>query len=64
MSRRDLEAAAKPLLFRLYQLVEDGMTDLDDMPKERFAGLKTDRDRAKAALDQTHAGGRPRQHRS
>lgn len=59
MSRRDLEVAAKPLLFRLYQLVEDGVTDLDDMPKERLVGLKPVRDRAKAALDQTHAGGRP-----
>ena len=38
-------------LRRLYELVEDGLTDLDDMLKERIAALKSDRDRAKSALE-------------
>lgn len=46
-------------LRRLYQLVEDGVTDLDDMLKERLATLKAERDRAKIALDRIHAAERP-----
>jgi hypothetical protein len=42
---------AQERLKRLYRLVEDGMTDLDDVLKERLDRLKADRDRAKAALD-------------
>jgi site-specific DNA recombinase len=42
---------AEDRLKRLYRLVEDGMTDLDDVLKERLDRLKADRDRAKAALD-------------
>jgi site-specific DNA recombinase len=38
-------------LKRLYRLVEDGLTDLDDVLKHRLTSLKADRDRAKAALD-------------
>jgi site-specific DNA recombinase len=38
-------------LKRLYQLVEDGLTDLDDVLKDRLNSLKADRDRAKAALE-------------
>jgi site-specific DNA recombinase len=34
-------------------LVEDGLTDLDEVLKDRLANLKTDRDRAKVALDAT-----------
>lgn len=38
-------------LKRLYQLVETGMTDLDDILKERLNVLKAERDHARAALD-------------
>ena len=40
-------------LKRLYRLVEDGVTDLDDVLKDRLNSLKTDRDRATAALAAT-----------
>ena len=38
-------------LKRLYRLVEDGLTDLDDVLKDRLNALKADRDRAQAALE-------------
>ncbi len=38
-------------LRRLYKMVEDGVTDLDDVLGDRLAALKTDRERAKAALE-------------
>ena len=38
-------------LKRLYRLVEDGMTDLDEVLKDRLNTLKSERDRANAALD-------------
>lgn len=44
-----LEAETK--LKRLYQMVEDGCTDLDDILKERIYTLKQARDRAQAALE-------------
>ena len=44
---------AEERLKRLYRLVEDGMTDLDDLLKDRLNSLKADRDRAKAALETT-----------
>jgi hypothetical protein len=37
-------------LARLYRLVEDGVTDLDDVLKDRLATLKAVRERANAAL--------------
>jgi site-specific DNA recombinase len=45
-------------LKRLYRLVEDGMTDLDEVLKDRLNVLKAERDRANAALDRArpHAG--------
>ena len=43
--------ATEDKLRRLYELVEDGLTDLDDMLRERIAALKSDRDRAKSALE-------------
>src|SRR5262249_629760 len=45
-------------LKRLYQLVEKGLTDLDEVLKERLDALKADRDRAKAALERAkeHSG--------
>ncbi len=42
---------AEEKLKRLYKMVEDGVTDLDDILKDRLASLKFDRDRAKTALD-------------
>ena len=44
-------ADAEDRLKRLYRLVEDGVTDLDDVLKDRLNSLKADRDRAKAALE-------------
>jgi site-specific DNA recombinase len=38
-------------LKRLYRLVEEGLTDLDDVLKHRLTSLKADRDRATAALE-------------
>ncbi len=38
-------------LKRLYRMVEDGVTDLDEILKDRLARLKLDRDRARTALD-------------
>jgi site-specific DNA recombinase len=42
---------AEDKLKRLYCLVEDGLTDVDEVLKDRLNTLKTDRDRAKAALE-------------
>ena len=42
---------AEDKLKRLYRLVEDGLTDLDEVLKDRLDALKSDRDRAKAALE-------------
>ena len=38
-------------LKRLYRLVEDGLTDLDEVLRDRLNTLKADRDRAQAALE-------------
>lgn len=35
---------------QLYRLIEDGVTEMDDVLKDRLNTLKADRDRAKAAL--------------
>jgi hypothetical protein len=43
-------ADAEDRLKRLYRLVEDGVTDVDDVLEDRLNRLKADRDRAKAAL--------------
>jgi hypothetical protein len=43
--------AAEDKLKRLYAMVENGLTELDDILKDRLAALKTDRDQAKEALD-------------
>ncbi len=42
---------AEDKLARLYRLVEDGLTNLDDVLKDRLAVLKAERDRAKVALE-------------
>jgi hypothetical protein len=49
LQREVTDAEAK--LKRLYRLVEDGLTDLDEVLKDRLINLKADRDRSKAALD-------------
>jgi site-specific DNA recombinase len=42
---------AEDKLRRLYTLVEEGVTDLDEVLKVRIADIKADRDRARSALD-------------
>ena len=42
---------AEEKLKRLYRLVEDGLTDLDEVLKDRLNTLKANRDRAQAALE-------------
>jgi site-specific DNA recombinase len=44
-------AQADDKLRRLYRMVEDGVTDLDDVLGNRLAVLKSGRERAKAALE-------------
>ncbi|XYD06872.1 recombinase family protein [Methylobacterium sp. NMS12] len=51
--------AAEDKLKRLYTMVEDGVTDLDDILRDRLSSLKLERDRAKAALDRIHVAERP-----
>src|SRR5215471_12211016 len=49
LQRQVIDADDK--LKRLYRLVEDGLTDFDEVLKDRLNTLKADRDRAKAALE-------------
>ena len=42
-------------LRRLYRSIEEGIVELDDMLRERTATLKSQRERAKAALDRARA---------
>jgi site-specific DNA recombinase len=49
LQREMIEADDK--LKRLYRLVEDGLTDLDEVLQDRLHTLKAERDRAKAALE-------------
>ena len=44
-------ADADDKLRRLYRMVEEGVAEIDDVLKDRLDHLKTDRERAKAALD-------------
>jgi site-specific DNA recombinase len=44
-------AQADEKLRRLYKLVEDGLTDIDETLADRLTALKSERDRAKAALE-------------
>ncbi len=50
---------AEHKLRRLYTMVQDGHTEIDDILGERIASLKLDRDRAKAALDGINAPAAP-----
>ena len=42
-------------LRRLYRSIEDGIVELDNILRERTATLKSERERAKAALDRARA---------
>jgi site-specific DNA recombinase len=42
-------------LQRIYRAIEDGIIELDDVLRERAATLKSERERAKAALDRARA---------
>jgi site-specific DNA recombinase len=46
---------AEDRLKRLYQLVEDGLTDLDDVLKDRLNTLKAERARMRAALERARS---------
>ena len=48
-------STAKDKLKRLYKMVEDGVTDLDEILKDRLSNVKLDRDRARTALDRIRA---------
>lgn len=49
LQREATDASDK--LRRLYRLIEDGVTELDDLLRDRIANLKLERERAQAALD-------------
>jgi site-specific DNA recombinase len=51
-------SSAEDKLSRLDRMVEEDITDLDDILKERIATLKAERDRAKSALDWIHVAER------
>lgn len=48
-------AQADDRLRRLYKMVEDGVTDIDETLADRLAALKSDRDRARVALERIKA---------
>lgn len=50
-------AEAERKLKRLYQSIEDGIVELDDLLKDRVSVLKADREKAKAALDRARMQG-------
>jgi DNA invertase Pin-like site-specific DNA recombinase len=54
--RREV-GTAEDKLRRLYKLVAEGMTDLDELLKEQIAKFKTDRDKAASALDRIESHG-------
>jgi site-specific DNA recombinase len=55
MALQKQAADADEKLKRLYRLVEDGLTEVDEVLKDRLNALKADRDRAKAALERAKA---------
>jgi site-specific DNA recombinase len=57
---RSEQTAAEDKLKRLYAMVENGLTEMDDILKDRIAALKVERDRAKDALERIKT--RPRAH--
>ncbi len=46
-------------LRRLYQAIEDGVAEMDDILKDRITALKLDRDRVQEALARARGGARP-----
>lgn len=46
-------------LRRLYQAIEDGVAEMDDILKDRITALKLDRDRVQEALARARVGARP-----
>lgn len=50
---------AEDKLKRLYRMVEDGITEMDDILKERITALKNDRERNQAALDRIRMNAAP-----
>jgi site-specific DNA recombinase len=51
--------AANERLRRLYKLVEDGVTEMDDVLKDRLSALKAERERAQAAIERAKSVVRP-----
>ncbi len=56
--RREVTEADDKLK-RLYRLIEEGVTDLDDVLKDRLSNIKAERDRAKAALERANSHAAP-----
>jgi site-specific DNA recombinase len=56
---RSETAKADEKIRRLFKMVEDGMTELDDLLAERLATLKTEREIAKGALERSQFQSRP-----
>jgi site-specific DNA recombinase len=56
---RSEAAKADEKIRRLYRMVEDGMTEMDELLAERLAILKAEREKAKAALDRAQFQTRP-----
>lgn len=52
-------ADAEDKLKRLYALVEEGLTDLDDVLRDRLHKLKAEGERARAALERTKSNASP-----
>jgi site-specific DNA recombinase len=50
---------AKERLRRLYRLVEDGVTEMDEILKDRITALKADCERLQGVLDRAKAGSQP-----
>jgi site-specific DNA recombinase len=56
---RSEAAKADEKIRRLYRMVEDGMTEMDELLAERLATLKAEREKAKAALERAQFQTRP-----
>ena len=56
---RSEAAKADEKIRRLYKMVEDGLTEMDDFLAERISVLKTERERAKATLERAQFQARP-----
>ncbi|HEY0233695.1 MAG TPA: recombinase family protein [Afipia sp.] len=54
---RQQAGVAEDKLRRLYKLVEDGVTEIDDVLKDRIVRLKAERDKASAALERIESRG-------